>query len=95
VEDLFRFAFDSSHRGPLMDRKQWFDPLGRPYSVLWWIPEGQIPTVEDMRQKLELLQRRGPTPEAFTFATRFDPEGTPVVQPGRVQIGSSRARSRS
>ena len=86
VEDLFRFAFDSPHREPLMNRKQWFGALGRPHSVLWWIPAGHEPTVDEMKERLDRLRDQGPGPDAFTFAVGFDPSGEPLERPGRVQI---------
>jgi hypothetical protein len=39
--------------------------------VLWWIPAGHIPTVEEAKAKLDYLERCGPTPLAFTFKQRF------------------------
>jgi hypothetical protein len=43
------------------------------HSVLWWIPAGAIPTLDEARRRLDLLAERGPTPEAFTFQQRFPP----------------------
>jgi GNAT superfamily N-acetyltransferase len=37
--------------------------------VLWWVPDGHVPTVEDAKERLEFLRRHGPSPWAFTFAT--------------------------
>jgi len=38
-----------------------------PIYVLWWIPEGHVPTVEEAKQKLDHLRTHGPTLEAFDF----------------------------
>jgi hypothetical protein len=38
-----------------------------PYAVLWWIPAGTIPTIEEAAGRLESLRRDGPSPTAFTF----------------------------
>jgi len=45
--------------------------MSTPILVLWWIDAGHIPDVEEARQKLELLDKHGPTPLAFTFKQRF------------------------
>jgi len=48
--------------------------------VLWWIPAGHIPTVQEGKEKLALLEKVGPGSDAFTFAKPSpQPSGTPVV----------------
>jgi len=42
-------------------------------SRIWWIPGARLPTVEESRQRLALLARRGPTREAFSFAKPLPP----------------------
>lgn len=81
VEALYEYAFDSDHRGPMRDRRKWFDRLDRSHSVLWWVQAGVIPTVEDADRKLRLLDEAGPTAEAFTFASSFDATGRQVARP--------------
>jgi hypothetical protein len=51
--------------------------------VLWWVPAGHIPTVDEALERLDRLRRDGPTPAAFTFRVPFaadagDP-GIPLV----------------
>ncbi len=75
VEDLFEFVYRSTHNAALKDRKEWFEPYNGPYTALWWIRVGHLPTIEEAKAKLELLTREGPTPEAFTFKTRFPAPG--------------------
>jgi hypothetical protein len=44
--------------------------------VMWWIPAGHIPTVEEANDRLEHLKQHGPTPAAFTFRAPFpSPDG--------------------
>jgi len=45
---------------------------------MWWVPEGSRPTVDESVARLERLWRDGPTPEAFTLKTAFDPDGAPL-----------------
>ena len=53
-------------------------PLAGPSVVLWWLPVGELPTIEVAMERLNLLATRGPTLDAFTFKQRFDP---PVADP--------------
>jgi hypothetical protein len=76
-ESLQQFVYRSRHIGPLRDRKLWFEPLEGPILVLWWIPAGHIPTVEEAKSRLALLAADGPTPQAFTFRQPFAaPDGS-------------------
>jgi hypothetical protein len=73
VQALFDYVYKGEHLGPLADRKQWFLPLAGSHLVLWWIPRGHRPSVEEAKERLSLLDRLGPTPQAFTFKVRFPP----------------------
>ncbi len=81
---LQQFVYRSGHVQPLRDRKQWFEPIEGPILVLWWIPVGHIPTVEEAQERLQLLKDRGPSAEAFTFRAPFPPpDGEPGDASGR------------
>lgn len=71
IEALFAYVYKSDHVLPLSNRKEWFAPMDGPGQVLWWISQGQIPSVEVAKGRLETLATQGPTLEAFTFAKRF------------------------
>jgi hypothetical protein len=71
LETLREFTFRSGHLDILRRRREWFRPLGDAYAVAWWVPAGHIPTVEEAGERLDLLRRKGPTPEAFTFRDPF------------------------
>ncbi len=73
VDALRSYAYQGRHLEVFQNRKQWFDRLDGPHMVLWWIPDGHIPTVAEAEEKLETLAHLGPTPTAFTFPKRFDP----------------------
>ncbi len=74
LESLREFAFRSAHREVLARRHEWFEVMEEAYAVLWWIPAGTIPTLEEADTRLQALRRDGPTPRAFTFARPFDPD---------------------
>jgi hypothetical protein len=73
LEALHSYTYASDHVKVLRDRKQWFEHMSEHYMVLWWIPVGHIPTLEEAKERLEALRRDGPTAYAFTFKQRFDP----------------------
>ncbi len=72
IEALRAFVYSSGHTSVMRNRKQWFEKL-ETYLVLWWVPVGHEPTIEEAKQRLEHLERRGPTPDAFTFRASFAP----------------------
>ena len=67
LDTLRDFAFRSAHREVLARRREWFDSMREAYAVLWWVPAGQVPTLEEAAERLEILRRDGPGPRAFTF----------------------------
>jgi hypothetical protein len=72
-EQLWEFVYRSQHLDFLRRRRDWFAHLLEPYLVLWWVPAGSIPSIDEAIAKLEYLRRAGPTPDAFTFREPFDP----------------------
>ena len=71
IDDLHAFAYRSDHKTVFARRFEWFERLERPATVLWWQPEGEIPTLDDALLRLDLLAENGPTSEAFTFKRQF------------------------
>ncbi len=74
LDSLRDFAFRSAHRELLARRREWFATLEPAYAVLWWLPAGRIPTLQEAAGRLECLRRDGPGPRAFTFGKPFPPE---------------------
>lgn len=68
INQLKAFVYKSIHTELLQQKNEWFDKSRTPHQVLWWIPAGHIPTVEEGKTKLELLVKNGSTEQAFTFA---------------------------
>src|SRR4051794_33829448 len=63
---------NAAHRDIMRRRNEFFD---RPetYLVLWWIAAGTLPTVDEAKERVELLRAGGPSPAAFTFRQPFEP----------------------
>lgn len=71
IESLHEYVYSSAHVVPLRKRRDWFEKIETPASVLWWIPAGHTPTVEEAVERFGFLTTAGPTAEAFTFAKPF------------------------
>lgn len=76
VEALFAFVYRTAHTEIMKRRREWFEKPAQAHQVLWWIPAGHIPTIEEALQRLAELRRDGPTERAFTFRQHF-PDGGP------------------
>jgi hypothetical protein len=70
-EALSEFVFRSDHREVMTGRRKWFERMDQDYLVLWWVAAGHIPEVDEAKARLSLLQKEGPSPEAFTFRSVF------------------------
>ena len=89
IDALFHFAYRTSHTKAMNRRKEWFESLPGPHMVLWWIPAGRFPTVEEAKWRLDHLEVHGPTATAFTFKARFAaPVERFVGATGRLPNGS-------
>jgi len=73
AEALFDFTYRSDHKRVMAQRREWFRRHDGPHLVLWWVPAGTLPDVDEGLARLDHLCRHGPTPHAFDFKTRFDP----------------------
>ena len=83
ADSLRRFVYRSAHADILRRRREWFEPIGDAILVLWWVPRGHHPSIEEASARLKLLRERGATPEAFTFRQTFPPPDAPATeQPG-------------
>lgn len=74
IEALERFVFNGLHLEVMRRRREWFQRFGKAYMVLWWIPEGHKPTLEEANERLDYLQTHGVTAYAFDFRHKFEPE---------------------
>jgi len=77
VESLHSYVYRSAHNKIMSRRKEWFYRVDKAYTVLWWIVAGTIPSLEDAKDKLELLISLGPTVEAFSIKHAFP---APIVE---------------
>jgi len=78
IATLEDFVRRSAHAAFLRRRREWFERSTDAYLVLWWIPAGHEPSVDEAMSRLEHLRAHGPTANAFTFRHRFDPVLSPA-----------------
>jgi hypothetical protein len=84
VESLQRFVYHSAHVEIMRRRREWFERMAEAYMVLWWVPCGHRPGIEEAIARLEMLRRHGASAAAFTFRQPFPPPDAPpqVAAPG-------------
>lgn len=91
AEALAAFTYRSDHLAVMRRRREWFEGMAEAHLVLWWVPAGHVPDVEEAKERLDLLRRVGPSPEAFTFRAMYPfGEDEPVSvapAPGGVTLG--------
>jgi hypothetical protein len=68
---LSDFVHRSGHVDYLKRRREWFERIAEAYVVLWWVPAGHRPAVEEGVARLRTLREEGPCAEAFTFREAF------------------------
>lgn len=72
---LYDFTYRTAHNHYIRRQRHWFEPVERPSTVLWWIPAGTLPTLDDAHSRLRHLRAYGPGPKAFSLRVRYDPAG--------------------
>lgn len=80
-EHLRSFVYRSDHAGVMRQRRSWFERFDGAYLVLWWVPAGHRPTVEEAKERLLHLQSHGESPRAFSFAKIFPPPDRAGARP--------------
>ena len=71
LEALQNFIYKSMHIELMQSKKSWFNKIEQASLALWWVPQGHIPTVDEAKEKLVLIDENGSSLKAFTFAKPF------------------------
>ena len=71
IETLKHYTYKTVHGKFMVRRREWFEKVHEAYLVMWWVPAGYSPSVDEAKAKLAYLQQHGPTPAAFHFRAPF------------------------
>ena len=74
IETLRAYVYGSLHSELLRQRRDWFEKFDGTFLALWWVPAGHIPSIDEAKERIAMLEAHGPTPIAFTFKAAFGPE---------------------
>lgn len=65
VETLEQFVWNTVHRQFYERRAEWFEVLGEMHFVMWWVPAGHRPTLDEALDRLERRKSLGDGADAF------------------------------
>ena len=74
IEALERFVWQTVHKRFYGRRPEWFDNMEEPHFVMWWIPPGHLPSLQEAKERLAHLTANGPSDHAFGW------ESVPAAQ---------------
>lgn len=63
--DLVQFVWKTAHQKVYNRKAEWFEAPTKPHFVMWWVPEGHLPTVAEAFERLEHYRKHGPSEQAF------------------------------
>ena len=79
ADALYDYVYHSAHVEIMRRRREFFSRMAEAFMVLWWVPAGHVPSVQEAKERLEHLRANVPTPHAFTFKQRFPaPDATSI-----------------
>jgi len=65
VETLEKFVWGTIHKQFYERRAEWFEVLGSMQFVMWWVPEGHQPGLDEALARLDHLRENGDSDHAF------------------------------
>ena len=65
---LENFVWNTVHRSFSERRAEWFQVLGQMHFVMWWVPVGHRPTLDEALAKLALKQAQGDSDAGFGWS---------------------------
>ena len=65
AEDLERFVWGAMHAKVYARKAKWFAPPKAHHLVMWWVPVGHEPSLEEALARLDQLDVQGPAADAF------------------------------
>jgi hypothetical protein len=68
IQVLEKFVWQTIHTKIYARKHEFFETPTKPILVMWWIPEGHIPTLEEAKDRLDRYIAHGPSEYAFGWA---------------------------
>lgn len=68
VESLENFVWNTVHRQFYERRAEWFEVMGDMHFVMWWVPQGHRPSLDEALARLEHLRAEGDSDHAFGWS---------------------------
>lgn len=65
LPSLEKFVWDTIHAKFFERRHEWFEVMAAPEFVMWWVPAGHMPTLDEGEARLARLKTEGDSAEAF------------------------------
>jgi hypothetical protein len=65
VASLENFVWNTAHRQFYARKAEWFEALKEMHFVMWWVPDGHRPTLDEALEKLAYRQAHGDSETAF------------------------------
>ena len=65
VDSLEKFVWQTVHKRFYSRRHEWFAMTDQSYFVMWWVPTGHRPTMQEAIARLEHLRANGASEHAF------------------------------
>jgi hypothetical protein len=69
VEALEQFVWQTVHKRFYGRQTEWFEKSDGPHLVMWWVPAGHRPSLEEAKARLEHLAVHGPSDHAFGWGS--------------------------
>jgi hypothetical protein len=67
VESLEKYVWQTVHKRFYARRHEWFETMAERYLVMWWVPAGHRPTIQEAIARLEHLKANGSSDHAFAW----------------------------
>ena len=65
AKDLEHFVWKTVHKQVYRRKSKWFRAPAKPHLVMWWVPSGHRPGVDEALDRLAELHDNGPSERAF------------------------------
>ena len=76
VATLRHFVWNTLHKHFMARTRDWFEQMDKAHFVMWWVPVGHVPSLEEAQARLDDYRTHGAGPNVFGWADVRQNEGT-------------------